>query len=46
MTAMISSTVGRIGGIAKILVARRATGVVSRHRRRRSATTGAIEQQL
>jgi hypothetical protein len=35
-----------IGRIAQILVAGRATGVESRHRRRRSTSTGAIEQQL
>ena len=37
---------GRIGGVPQTLVARRATGVESRHRRRRSTTTRAIEQQL
>jgi hypothetical protein len=36
----------RISGIAQTLVARRASGVESRHGRRRSASTGAIEQVL
>jgi hypothetical protein len=36
----------RIGRIAEPLVARRAAGVKSRHRRRRATTTGGIERQL
>jgi hypothetical protein len=36
----------RIGRIALPLVAWRAAGVESRHRRRRSPTTGGVEQQL
>jgi hypothetical protein len=36
----------RIGGIAQSLVVRRSAGVESRHRRRRSTLTGAVEQQL
>ena len=36
----------RIGRVAQTLVARRATGVEAGHGRRRSASAGAIEQQL
>jgi len=38
--------VGRIGGIAQTLVARRVAGVASRHRRRGSTSTRAVEQKL
>ena len=34
---------GRIGGVALALVARRSTGMESRHRRRRWTSTGAVE---
>jgi hypothetical protein len=37
---------GRIGRIAQPLVARRMTGVEAWHRRRRSTSTGTVEQQL
>jgi hypothetical protein len=37
---------GRVGRIAQALAPRRTTVVESRHRRRRSTSTGAIEQQL
>jgi len=37
---------GWIGGIPEALVARRSAGVESRHRCGRSASTGAVEQQL
>ena len=46
MTATISSTVGGSAGVAVSLVAWRAAGVESRHRRRRSPTAGGVEQQL
>ena len=37
---------GRVGRVAHALVAQRATREKSRHRRRRSATTGTIELQI
>jgi hypothetical protein len=36
----------RVGGVAPVFVARRATGVKPRHRRRRPTTTGGIQPQL
>jgi hypothetical protein len=36
----------RIGRVAPTLVTRRATSMKSRQRRRRTATTGSIQQQL
>jgi hypothetical protein len=36
----------RIGRVAQTFVARRVTSVESRHRRRRSTSTGAVEQKL
>jgi hypothetical protein len=44
MTATISSTVGGSAGYRRALVARRSAGVEARHRGRRSATAGGIEQ--
>jgi hypothetical protein len=45
MTAMIFD-LRRIGRVAHSLVAGSAVGVESRHRRRRSTSTGTIEQKL
>jgi hypothetical protein len=46
MTAMIFFDLRRVGRVAQTLVTGSVAGVESRHRRRRSTSTGTIEQKL